>query len=96
MQVPQRITVKPVKCRRLTEMTEAEALEDVLVEYEYIVVNPDWFREGDEPEVQLFAVHLGYNAFGCESQEVSTRFFPGTVVQKIEAEIAARLVREAA
>ncbi len=84
------------KPKRHTETTEAEDLSDVLVEYEYILINPDWFREGDEPVVQVVDITLSYNAHNCLPSKVGTRFLPGPTLQKIEEEIAQRLVREAA
>ncbi len=94
MEIPQRITITPTLPRQMVETGEPIPLYDCSVEPEYTVSNPDWFREGDEPDVQIVSLAISYD--GGTAYEISTRFVPGTVLRQWEREIADKLVREAA
>lgn len=81
------------KPKQATEIGEWMPLDAVTVQPSYVLLNPDWFREGDEPQVQIVSLDICYN--GGPAQEVSTRFVPGSVLESWESEIARELMREA-
>jgi hypothetical protein len=79
--------------KELTLTGPVEPCDDWQWEPNYIVTNPDWYRDGDNPQVQIVSIAVSYN--GGTPQHLTTRFFPGDVLQQIEKKLSRDLLYDA-
>jgi hypothetical protein len=79
--------------QELTLTGPVEPCDDWQWEPIYVLRNPDWYREGDNPQVQIVSIAVSYN--GGIPQALSTRFFPGEVLQQIEKKLSRDLLYDA-
>jgi hypothetical protein len=79
--------------QELTLTGPVEPCDDWQWEPIYVLRNPDWYREGDNPQVQIVSIAVSYN--GGIPQAVTTRLFPGEVLQQIEKKLSRDLLYDA-
>jgi hypothetical protein len=79
--------------QELTFTGPAEPCDDMEWEPNCVLRNPDWYRDGDNPQVQIISISISYN--GRPPKTVSSDFLPDEVLQKKASDIARDLLYDA-
>lgn len=87
------ISLSPVKTQ-INALANQHVFEDETITAiaEFRVLNEDWFREGDRPDVQVVSIVL--DGGGREQIPVPTHFFSGRALLAMESQIADELEAE--
>jgi hypothetical protein len=89
MEALRKITVRPVTMSRHACDDEEFHDEETTVIPVYTLMNEWWFRDEEDPDVQILSFRL--QGDGCGEVEVAREFFSNKRVAAYESEISVRL-----